>query len=115
MGEGDEQLIEIVKQWIEIDEDLKGKQAEVRRLRTKRKELTAMLAKIMEEKNISGFNLNNDSRLVHKKQRVKGGITKKLLTDSLATLFTDEDEVKKILDFIMSQRTEKITSNIEKK
>lgn len=115
MGEGDEKLIEIVKHWIEIDEDLKGKQAEVRHLRTKRKELTAMLAEIMEEKNISGLNLSNDSRLVHKKQRVKGGITKKLLTDSLATLFTDEGEVKEILDFIMSQRTEKVTSNIERK
>ena len=115
MGEGDENLIEIVKQWIETDEALKEKQTEVRHLRTKRKELTTMLSEIMEEKNISGLNLSNDSRLVHKKQRVKSGITKKLLTESLTTLFTDAGEVKEILDFILSQRSEKITSNIERK
>ena len=109
-----EELVDLVKQWIQYDEELKAKKKEVKTLREKQKELTNSLSLVMDSKNIDGLNLNDKSRLIYKKQKVKGGLTKKLLNQTLAEFFED-DELSGVIQHIMSQRTEKILNNIERK
>lgn len=109
-----EELVDLVKQWIQYDEELKAKKKEVKTLREKQKELTNSLSLVMDSKNIDGLNLNDKSRLIYKKQKVKGGVTKKLLNQTLAEFFED-DELSSVIQHIMSQRTEKVLNNIERK
>lgn len=114
MTSNQSELISIVKKWVKLDEELRLKKKEVKMLRDQQKEYTNTLSSLMDEKNIDGVNLNDESKLVYKKQKVKGGVTKKVLTQSLSEYF-DDDELADVIKHVLSQRSEKIQNNIERK
>lgn len=101
----------IVKKWIELDNELSEYKLKIRGLNSKKKEITTQLAELMDKNNIDGFNINNDSKLVYKKKTVKGCLSKKLLVSTLSKYFED-DELPDVISFIMSQRNEKVTNDI---
>jgi len=104
----------IVKKWIELDNELSEYKLKIRDLNSKKKEITTQLAEHMDNNNIDGFNINNDSKLVYKKKTVKGSVSKKLLVSTLSKYFQD-DELTDVISFIMSQRNEKVTNDIHLK
>ena len=78
----------IVKKWIELDNELSEYKLKIRDLNSKKKEITTQLAEHMDNNNIDGFNINNDSKLVYKKKTVKGSVSKKLLVSTLSKYFS---------------------------
>lgn len=105
-------LIDSVKKWITNNDKLEKLQKEVKLLKNKKKEYTEELVNIMSENNIDVLNLNNDSKLLHKKIKSKGGITKKILISSLSNYIDNEDDILDIVNVILSNRTEKINDSI---
>ena len=110
-----EDLLVAVKNWMSVEEEIKELQGKLKILKTNKKEHTKILANLMNKKNIEGLNLNNDSKLVYKKQKMIGGITKKILISSLGEFIKDTDDLDKIISHILSQRNEKYTDKIELK
>ena len=110
-----EELLVAVKNWIGIEEEIKQLQSKLKTLRNNRKVYTKNLAELMDKKNIDGLNLNNDSKLVYKKQKVVGGITKKILISSLSEFIKDSEDLDNIISYILSQRNEKYNDKIELK
>ncbi len=110
-----EELLIAVKQWIGVEEEIKQLQSKLKTLKSNKKVYTKNLAELMNKKNIDGLNLNNDSKLVYKKQKVVGGITKKLLISSLSEFIKDSEDLDNIISYILSQRNEKYNDKIELK
>lgn len=114
MSSNQSDLINLVKKWIKLDEELRQKKKEVRELRDQQKEFTNSLSLLMDEKNIDGLNLNDESKIVYKKQKVKGGITKKVLLKGLTEYF-DDTEINTVIQNVLSQRSETVKNSIERK
>tara|TARA_B100001093_G_C26021726_1_gene674216 strand:- start:54 stop:395 length:342 start_codon:yes stop_codon:yes gene_type:complete len=110
-----EELLVAVKNWIIVEEEIKELQSKLKTLKSNKKIYTKNLAELMNKKNIDGLNLNNDSKIVYKKQKVVGGITKKLLISSLSEFIKDNDDLDNIISYILSQRNEKYNDKIELK
>jgi hypothetical protein len=110
-----EELLIAVKNWIGVEEEIKQLQSKLKTLKTTKKAYTKNLAELMDKKNIDGLNLNNDSKLVYKKQKTVGGITKKLLISSLSEFIKEKDDLDNIISYILSQRNEKYNDIIELK
>ena len=110
-----EDLLVAVKNWIGVEEEIKALQGKLKILKASKKEHTKILANLMNKKNIEGLNLNNDSKLVYKKQKMVGGITKKILITSLSEFIKDADDLDKIIGHVLSHRNEKYTDKIELK
>ena len=110
-----EELLVAVKSWIAVEEEIKELQRNLKILKNNKKIYTKTLADLMDKKNIDGLNLNNDSKLVYKKQRIVGGITKKILISSLSEFIKDSDDLDNIISYILSQRNEKYSDKIELK
>ena len=110
-----EDLLVAVKNWIAAEEEIKELQSKLKTLKSNKKIYTKILAELMNKKNIDGLNLNNDSKLVYKKQKVVGGITKKLLISSLSEFIKESEDLDNIISYILSQRNEKYNDKIELK
>ena len=99
-----EDLLVAVKNWIGVEEEIKALQGKLKILKASKKEHTKILANLMNKKNIEGLNLNNDSKLVYKKQKMVGGITKKILITSLSEFIKDADDLDKVIQEVASAR-----------
>lgn len=108
-----EELLVAVKDWISVEEEIKELQSRLKTLKSNKKIYTKKLTELMNKKNIDGLNLNNDSKLVYKKQKIVGGITKKILISSLSEFIKEKDDLDSIISYILSQRNEKYSDKIE--
>ncbi len=110
-----ERLIDSVKQWIDLDEELKLLRKKARQLRENKKELTSSLVSIMKDNDIDCFDIN-DGQLIRTTRQVKTPLSKKHLLISLAQYFQNDPKVVKELGgFIMNSRTSKTKEDIRRK
>ena len=70
-----ERVIEVIKDWIQIDNELRELQKISREKRQEKKELTNILVEIMRNNEIDCFDINN-GKLIYSKRVSKSGITK---------------------------------------
>ena len=98
-----------------VDEQIKNLLKEVKSLRNEHKLLTTELSSIMQSKDITGLQLNNNSKLVYSVKKLKSPLSKKLLFIGLADYFDDEEEINKVIENILNKRTEKTMEKIERK
>ena len=102
-----EQLIDNVKNWIDLDEELKVLRKKARKLREQKKDLTSSLVSIMKNNDIDCFDVNN-GQLIRTTRQVKTPLSKKHLQTSLTQYFRNDPKVVKELGtFIMNSRTSK--------
>lgn len=106
------QLVNHVKGWIKLDEEIRGMQMEIKEKKIKQKELTTQLMAVMKENEIDCFDLT-DGKLVYTHTKIKQSINKKLLLSSLATFFNNDD-LQKVTDHILGSRTEKVKEHIKR-
>ena len=110
-----EQLIDNVKQWIDLDEELKLLRKKARQLREQKKDLTSSLVSIMKDNDIDCFDVN-DGQLIRTTRQVKTPLSKKHLLISLAQYFqNDPNVVKELGRFIMNSRGSKTKEDIRRK
>lgn len=110
-----EKLITSIKDWIQIDNEMKELQKAIKERRERKKELTDSLVNVMKSNDIDCFD-TKDSKLVYKQNKVKSSMSKKYLLSSIHKLFENEpDTAKKVSEYILNNREEKIKETISRK
>lgn len=108
-------LRDSVKNWLQIDNEIKQLQKEIKKRRIMKKQITDQLINTMKSNDIDVMNIP-DGRLVKTTNRIKAPLSKKHLIQSLLIYFKDdEDMVKNLSSHIMDTRQVKIVERIQKK
>ena len=108
-------LVENVKEWIQIDNQLKKIQKEARELRKNKKTLSLSLIEIMKSHEIDCLDIKED-KLIYSKNKVKKPLSKKHLMLSLLNFFKkDKQKAQEIQKYIMESREEVIKESIKRK
>jgi hypothetical protein len=108
------QLVQYIKSWSEVDNNMRNLQKEMKTLRDNKKTLTDALVNVMKSNEIDVFDIN-DGKLVYAKTKVKVPINKTSLFSALMQHYKDEDAAKKLSEFIMDSRQEKVKESIRRK
>ena len=109
-----DQLVQHIKEWIGVDEEIKSLQKEIKTRKEKQKELTKDLMEVMKTNEIECFDLN-DGKLVYTKSKTKQTINKKYLMSTLVKCLEDPKDVEKVTEFILENREEKVRESIRRK
>ena len=109
------QLIENVKSWIDIDNDIKLLQKQLKDKRKEKKMYTENLVDIMKTNNVDCFDIKN-GKLIYTKKKIKAPLSKKHLFSSLSNYFkNNKDIIEELGNYILNSREEKIKENIRRK
>ena len=68
----------------------------------------------MKNNEIDCFDINN-GRLIYSKNKVKAPLSKKTLIGALQKYYDDDDEAKRVTEFLMESRTETVKEQIRRK
>lgn len=107
------ELIEIIKEWRTLDEEIKAIQKEIKVRRNKKKELSDKLIKVMRTNDIECFDINN-GKLLYTKSKLKETINKSYLMKVINNYFDDDEhiETEKVADYILENRNTKVKESI---
>lgn len=110
-----ELVIENIKEWIQLDNELKELQRASKERRVRKKEITNVLVDIMRDNEIDCFNVS-DGKLIYTQSKVKSTLSKKYLLDTLSNYYKNNPEQgREVAEFILNNREEKIRENIRMK
>ena len=109
-----DQLVQHIKEWITVDEEIKSLQKEIKQRKEKQKDLTKELMEVMKSNEIDCFDLN-DGKLVYTRSKTKQTINKKYLMTTLIKCLEDPKDAEKVTDFILENREEKVRESIRRK
>jgi len=107
------ELIEIIKEWRTLDEEIKAIQKEIKTRRNKKKELSDKLIKVMRTNDIECFDINN-GKLLYTKSKLKETINKSYLMKVINDYFEDDESIdtEKVTDYILENRNTKVKESI---
>jgi hypothetical protein len=113
MSDSKEVLINNIKEWIALTNQMTELQKAVKDLRTKKKNISTSLINIMENNEIDGIDINN-GKLVYKKNKVKAPINKDYLLRMLDNYFkkNPEIDIQDIGHYILENRPIKETPTL---
>tara|TARA_B100001063_G_scaffold167716_1_gene156759 strand:+ start:3964 stop:4314 length:351 start_codon:yes stop_codon:yes gene_type:complete len=110
-----EELLDNVKEWINIDNEIRQLQGAIKERRKQKKELTNNLLSTMKQNDIDVFNIP-DGELIYTKTKSKKPLSKKHLLLSLSEYFkNDKDMVQQLGKFILDSRQVNEKENIKRK
>lgn len=110
-----EELINHIKEWIDIEQEVKQTSRQLKALRDRKKKLSQELMNVMKENEIECFDINN-GKLQHKVNKVKETITKKMLIRVLGEYFKEDNNTKDdIINYILDSRCVKSYEYIHQK
>jgi hypothetical protein len=108
-------LIRNIKEWVQIDNEMKTLQKELKDRRVKKKLLTESLVEVMRTHEIDEFNMN-EGKLIYSQHKIKTPLSKKYLITCLGTYFKDEEgTAEEISNYIMESRETEIKEIIRRK
>ena len=111
-----QELLHSVKTWIQIDDDIKSLQQEIREKRKEKRHLTNALVSTMKINDIDCFELGQGNKLLYTKNRTKKPLSKKHLLHCLTTYFSGNSvEAQNLGTFILDSRQVNIKENIRRK
>jgi hypothetical protein len=109
-------LSELVKEWVQLDNDISQHQKRVRVLNGEKKDLSKKLLECMKQSQIEQINLNGDESILYKKSISKKAVNKKSLDILLQQYLQNTDvEVNELLTFIFDNRETVEKESIVKK
>ena len=110
-----EQLINNIKEWIKIDNEIVKLKAEIKEKNAKKNSLTENLVTVMKTNNIDCFDITGGA-LVYKKNKVKKPISGKTLLVALQNYYKDNANLaEEITKHVMDNREEQIKETIKRK
>ena len=115
-----EELVNIIKEWIENDEKVKELQTIIKEYKNKKKKLTHELLSIMKTNEIDCFDINS-GKIVYCKSKTKASLNKKTLIETLEKFFKEKNNlninivVNTMSEYILNNREIKINENIKRK
>jgi hypothetical protein len=110
-----EQLVNNIKEWIKIDNEISQLRNEIKEKNNKKKILTSNLVDVMKSNKIDCFDINGGA-LVYKTNKVKKPINGKSLLAALQNFYkSDTKMAEEITKHVMDSREEKINETIKRK
>jgi hypothetical protein len=110
-----EYLVNNVRDWIKIDNEISQLKAEIKNKTNKKKNLTENLVTVMKTNNIDCFDVNGGA-LVYKKNKTKKPISGKTLLAALQNYYKEDDKIaKELTKHILDSREIKIDETIKRK
>jgi len=106
MTETKEQLVNSIKEWVKLDNDIRKLQKEVSIRKKEKAKISAELMDVMKKNEIDCFDLK-EGQILYTKKNVKKPITKKILLEILGKYYNgDYMKASEVNDFIMNNRVE---------
>lgn len=109
-----EQLINNIKEWIKVDNEITKLKNEIKEHNRTKKELTNNLVSVMKTNEIDCFDINGGS-LVYKKSKVKKPLNGKTLLSSLQAYYKNTDLAEEVTKYLMDNREEQVKETINRK
>lgn len=106
-----EQLVQIIKEWVKNDNELRVLQNEIKKRKVEKQKYTARLLEIMSNNTIDCFDIN-DGQILFKTRNTRQPITKTTLLEILSTFYQgDKDKATELNTYIMDSR-KVVTKNV---
>ena len=110
-----EELVNNIKEWIKMDNEINKLKKEIKDRNDKKKTLTQSLMIVMRTNEIDCFDINGGS-LIYKKNTVKKPINGKTLLSVLTKYYeNDSNKVESLTKYILDNREEQIKETIRRK
>ena len=110
-----EELIQNIKEWIKIDNDINKLNKELKELKLKQKLFTKNLLNVIKVNQLEFFDING-GRIMYKKNKLKKPINTKMLLQTLKNYYTDNPTIaNEVTEYILSNREEVIKETIKRK
>ena len=111
-----EELVNNIKAWMQIEDEMKVLQKELKERREKKKLLTATLVDIMKTNEIDCFDMT-EGKISYTRSKVKQPVSKKYLMDILGKYFEENPNVQAddVANYVMENREVKTTEGIRHK
>jgi hypothetical protein len=106
-----EELINTIKKWVKIDNEIKMLQQELNKRRLEKKKLSNDLLDVMRKNDIEVFDIKN-GHLMYSKKNIRKPITQKTLLNILSKYYNDELKANEINDFIFENREQIVKENV---
>ena len=115
MSDNQNNLIQTVKEWVRIDNEIRQLQKEISTRRQDKKRMNTLLMNTMKSNDIDCFDLN-DGQICYTKKNVKKPINNKILLHILTKYYNgDLNQASEISNYIKENRTEITKENITRK
>ena len=115
MLETKDQLIQKIKEWVKIDNEIRTLQKEQAKRKTEKKKISMELMDVMRMNQIDCFDIN-DGQLMYSKKSVKKPITKKNLMTILSSYCQGNmEKASEMNEFILGHREEVVKESIVRK
>ena len=98
-----DQLKMIVKEYLDIDNEILTLQKAIKERKDKKEKLSKMILGTMKNKDIQQMNVNNE-KLVYSVTQYKTPLTKPYLNNVLNNYFNNETKAQNVLDHILENR-----------
>jgi len=110
-----DELINLIKEWVNVENDIKKLQKTMKHYREKKKILTTDLVEIMKLNDIDCVNIT-EGKILYTNNKIKSSITKKHLYSSLDKFFKEDKElINDVANHILDTRKIKPVENIKLK
>ena len=110
-----EQLVNNIKEWIKIDNEISQLKKEVNDRNSKKKKLTESLVTVMKSNEIDCFDINGGA-LVYKTNKVKKPISAKTLLATLQEYYKDDKAAAtELTKYVLDNREEMVKESIRRK
>jgi hypothetical protein len=110
-----DELIQRIKEWLKIDNDIIRLNKEMKELKKKQKTLTNSLVNVMKINKLDCFDING-GKILYKKSISKKPINSKMLLNTLKTYFsTNPSTADEVTEFILNNRENVVKETIKRK
>lgn len=110
-----EQLINNIREWIKLDNDITKMKSEIRVKNNKKRDLTHQLVDVMKNNEIDCFDVNGGT-LIYKTRKTKKPISGKFLLTQLQLFYKDQPNVaEELTKQILENREETVKEEIRRK
>lgn len=110
-----EQLVNTVKKWVQIDNEIRALQKELSHRKKEKKNISSGLMECMRSHQIDCFDIK-DGQIMYLKKNVRKPITQKMLLPLISQYYKgDLLKASELNNFILDNREEVVTENIVRK
>ncbi len=109
-----DQLVNNIKEWIKIDNEIAHFKTEIKERNNKKKALTDILVTTMKNNSIDCFDINGGS-IIYKKNKVKKPINGKTLLAALQSYYNDPKKAEDMTKHVLDSREEQLKETIKRK
>jgi single-stranded DNA-specific DHH superfamily exonuclease len=110
-----EQLVNNIKEWIKLDNEILQLKNEMKERNQKKKKLTEDLVNVMKSNTIDCFDINGGA-IVYKKSKVKKPLSGKTLLSALQNYYKEQPQVaEELTKHILESREEHVKETIKRK